>query len=84
MRLMRQVDLWMAPVVPTVALSTLIKNTIYPFPAPQAFKRLAELGIVERLSRPSTKTASKVKEFWSVTARGCRFGKNMTSPIILA
>ncbi|EMD5948715.1 DNA-binding protein [Proteus mirabilis] len=65
---------------PTVALSTLIKKHNLPISAPQAFKRLAELGIVERLSRPSTKTASKVKEFWSVTARGCQFGKNMTSP----
>lgn len=65
---------------PTVALSTLIRKHQLPISAQQAYKRLADLGIVERLSRPSTKTANKMKEFWSVTARGCQFGKNMTSP----
>ncbi|MEQ4898228.1 MULTISPECIES: KilA-N domain-containing protein [Proteus] len=35
----------------------------------------------EKRHQPSNwSSLAQTKEFWSVTARGCQFGKNMTSP----
>lgn len=63
---------------PTSALRTLLQRRNFPVKVQFAYQRLQELGIVNRLSRPSSRGAEKF--FWSVTASGLLFGKNMTSP----
>ncbi|MBK0004359.1 KilA-N domain-containing protein [Erwinia sp. S38] len=67
---------------PTTSLTTLLRDNQLSVTTAEAYKRLQHLGIVERLSRPSNSATARNgrKEFWSVTARGMRFGKNMTSP----
>ncbi|MFW5399427.1 KilA-N domain-containing protein [Yersinia sp. 1252 StPb PI] len=67
---------------PTMALSTVLKSRSIPIRTTVAFGRLAELGIVERRSRPSTSPKAKggIKYFWSVTSKGLLYGKNLTSP----
>ncbi|HDL7605309.1 kilA-N domain protein [Yersinia enterocolitica] len=67
---------------PTMALSTVLKSRSIPIRATVAFGRLAELGIVERRSRPSTSPKAKggIKYFWSVTSKGLLYGKNIISP----
>lgn len=37
-------------------------------------------GMISKMSRPSSKTPDKTKEFWSVTTKGLRFGKNVVDP----
>ena len=64
----------------THSLTELIRKNNLNITAQAAFKRLAELGLVERLSRPSTKSANKTKQFWSITTKGLIYGKNITSP----
>lgn len=63
---------------PTSALRTLLQRREFPVKVQYAYQRLQELGIVTRLSRPSSRGTEK--QFWSVTASGLMFGKNMTSP----
>ncbi|MEY0428705.1 KilA-N domain-containing protein [Providencia rettgeri] len=65
---------------PTHSLTEFIRKNGLNISAQAAFKRLAELGLVERKSRPSTKGADKTKQFWSITAKGLIYGKNITSP----
>ncbi|MCG7588009.1 Rha family transcriptional regulator [Photobacterium sp. OFAV2-7] len=44
-----------------------------------AFNRLlSEHGILERLDRKSSR--KKIKQFWSITRDGLRYGKNLTNP----
>lgn len=62
----------------TAALRTLLQRRGFPLKVQDAYRRLEAVGIVVRMSRPSTKGPNK--EFWSVTTKGLRFGKNMTSP----
>lgn len=66
----------------TQSLSTLLKVHNVRITAAAAYRQLQLLGIVERLQRPSTSKTAKngVKEFWSVTVAGGRYGKNITSP----
>lgn len=61
----------------TSALRTILQRRDFPVKVQFAYQRLQELGIVQRMSRPSTKGE---KQFWSITASGLMFGKNMTSP----
>lgn len=63
---------------PTAALTTLLKLNGSNMRAPVAFRILERLRIVERKSRPSTRHGER--QFWSITAAGLRFGKNITSP----
>lgn len=67
---------------PTTSLTTLLRDNQLSVTTAEEYKRLQHLGIVERLSRPSNSATARNgrKEFWSVTAKGMRFGKNMTSP----
>jgi len=67
---------------PTASLTTLLRENEIAVTTSEAYKRLQQLGIVERLSRPSTSknAINGRKEFWSITSKGLRFGKNMTSP----
>lgn len=61
----------------TSALRTLLQQRDFPLKVQAAYQRLQELGIVQRMTRPSTKGE---KQFWSITPSGLMFGKNMTSP----
>jgi phage regulator Rha-like protein len=63
---------------PTKSLTELLKEADLRVSARVAYVILAEAGIVERKSRPSSKGADK--EFWCLTATGMLYGKNITSP----
>lgn len=67
---------------PTSSLTTLLRESEFAVNTNEAYRRLQQLGIVERLSRPSnsSRALNGRKEFWSITAKGLRYGKNMTSP----
>lgn len=65
---------------PTLSLSALLKANGVRTTANQAYHHLASLGIVEQKQRASRSGVNGVKKFWSVTARGCLYGKNITSP----
>ncbi|MGM1179073.1 hypothetical protein, partial [Serratia marcescens] len=63
---------------PTAAITTLLKLNSSTMSTPVAYRILERLRIVERKSRPSRRHGEK--HFWSITATGLRFGKNITSP----
>ena len=67
---------------PTMSLSTVLRQHSIPVSPIEAYKRLSALGIVERRTRPSNsaKARNGEKQFWSVTAKGLQYGKNITSP----
>jgi len=41
---------------------------------------LESKGLIVKMSRPSSKTPDKQKEFWSITPAGLRYGKNIVDP----
>ena len=65
---------------PTQSLSALLKASGIRMTASLAYQQLAKLGIVEQKERRSRSGANGVKRFWSMTAKGCMYGKNITSP----
>lgn len=65
---------------PTLSLSALLKQYGIRMTANQAYHQLAKLGIVEHRERNSRTGINGIKKFWSLTAKGCIFGKNITSP----
>ncbi|MEH4624823.1 KilA-N domain-containing protein [Phytobacter diazotrophicus] len=65
---------------PTFSLSALLKQCGIRMTANQAYHQLARLGIVEQRERQSRTGVNGVKRFWSVTSKGCMYGKNITSP----
>ncbi|EFQ8858669.1 KilA-N domain-containing protein, partial [Salmonella enterica] len=65
---------------PTLALSALLKQHGIRMTANQAYQQLAKLGVVEHRERYSRSVINGIKKFWSLTAKGCMFGKNITSP----
>lgn len=65
---------------PTQSLSALLKANNVRMTANQAYQQLAKLGVVEQKERRSRSGANGVKRFWSMTAKGCMYGKNITSP----
>ncbi|HAK5377330.1 TPA: KilA-N domain-containing protein [Salmonella enterica] len=65
---------------PTLSLSALLKQHGLRITANQAYHQLAKLGIVEHRERHSRSGINGFKKFWSLTAKGCMFGKNITSP----
>ncbi|WP_353614797.1 KilA-N domain-containing protein [Mangrovibacter phragmitis] len=65
---------------PTQSLSALLKTNSIRMTDSQAYQQLAKLGIVEHKERQSRSGANGVKRFWSLTAKGCMYGKNITSP----
>ncbi|ENL6118244.1 KilA-N domain-containing protein [Salmonella enterica] len=65
---------------PTLALSALLKQHGIRMTANQAYQQLAKLGVVEHRERYSRSAINGIKKFWSLTAKGCMFGKNITSP----
>ena len=64
--------------MPTASLTDLLREHEIDMAAVTANKLLAQPGIIEQLTRPSSKGAAK--KFWSVTEKGSIFGKNVTSP----
>lgn len=65
---------------PTQSLSALLKTHKIAMTAAQAYQQLAKIGIVEHKERRSRSGSNGVKRFWSLTAKGCMYGKNITSP----
>jgi len=65
---------------PTQSLSALLKASSIRMTAALAYQQLAKLGIVEQKERRSRSGVNGVKRFWSMTAKGCMYGKNITSP----
>lgn len=65
---------------PTLSLSALLKLYGIRLTANQAYHQMAKLGIVEQRERYSRTAINNIKKFWSLTAKGCMFGKNITSP----
>ncbi|HFF1824443.1 TPA: KilA-N domain-containing protein [Raoultella ornithinolytica] len=65
---------------PTLSLSALLKANNIRMTANQAYHLMAGHGIVEQKERRSRTGINGVKRFWSVTAKGCLYGKNITSP----
>lgn len=65
---------------PTLSLSALLKQYGIRLTANQAYHQMAKLGIVEQRERYSRTEINNIKKFWSLTAKGCMFGKNITSP----
>ncbi|HCB0825977.1 TPA: KilA-N domain-containing protein [Klebsiella pneumoniae] len=65
---------------PTLSLSALLKTHGIRLTANQAYHLMARAGIVDQKERQSRSGLNGVKKFWSVTAKGCRYGKNITSP----
>lgn len=65
---------------PTQSLSALLKANNIKMTANQAYHQLSTVGIVEQKTRPSRSGVNGVKKFWSLTAKGCMYGKNITSP----
>ncbi|EHI0250352.1 KilA-N domain-containing protein [Escherichia coli] len=65
---------------PTLSLSALLKQYGIRLTANQAYYQMVKLGIVEQRERYSRTAINNIKKFWSLTAKGCMFGKNITSP----
>ena len=65
---------------PTLSLSALLKQYGIRLTANQAYHQMAKLGIVEQRERYSRTAINNIKKFWSLTAKGGMFGKNITSP----
>ncbi|EGP8215502.1 KilA-N domain-containing protein [Escherichia coli] len=65
---------------PTLSLSALLKQYGIRLTANQAYHLMVKLGIVEQRERYSRTAINNIKKFWSLTAKGCMFGKNITSP----
>ncbi|AMO47599.1 KilA-N domain protein [Enterobacter sp. FY-07] len=65
---------------PTQSLSALLKTHKIAMTAAQAYQQLVKLGVVEQKERRSRSGSNGVKRFWALTAKGCMYGKNITSP----
>lgn len=65
---------------PTQSLTQLLKIHGVRLSAVQVYTQLAKLGVTEQKVRPSSSGVGGVKRFWSLTAKGCMYGKNITSP----
>ena len=65
---------------PTQSLSALLKANGIRLTANQVYHQLAKLGIVEQKTRRSRSGVNGIKKFWSLTVKGCMYGKNITSP----
>ena len=63
---------------PTFSLTTLLKKNGVAVTAAVMNKRLAAAGIIERMSRPSSKGGAKA--FWAITEKGLAYGRNLCSP----
>ncbi|HAF1404937.1 TPA: KilA-N domain-containing protein [Salmonella enterica] len=66
---------------PTFSISALLKQHGIRMTANQAYHQLSKVGVVEQKYRESRSGINGIKKFWSVTPRGCMYGKNITSPV---
>lgn len=64
--------------MPTASLTALMKDHGIKMSTAMANKMLARAGLLEEVTRPSSR--GMVKKFWSVTEKGLKYGKNVTSP----
>ena len=64
--------------MPTASLTVLLCEHDIGVSAVTANKMLARAGMLDEMTRPSSKGA--IKKFWSVTEAGQKYGKNVTSP----
>ena len=64
--------------MPTASLTVLLCEHDIGVSAVTANKMLARAGMLDEMTRPSSKGA--IKRFWSVTEAGQKYGKNVTSP----
>lgn len=64
--------------MPTASLTVLLKDNGITMSAATVNRMLANIGMLEEMTRPSSK--GTVKKFWSVTEAGKKYGKNVTSP----
>ncbi len=64
--------------MPTASLTALMKDHGIKMGTAMANKMLARAGMLEEVTRPSSR--GMVKKFWSVTEKGLKYGKNVTSP----
>lgn len=65
---------------PTQSLSALLKANNLRITANQVYHMMSKQGIVEQKERRSRTGINGVKKFWSLTSKGCMYGKNITSP----
>lgn len=63
---------------PTFSLSALLKKHGAGVSAVAMNKRLAAAGIIEQLTRATSKGGTKA--FWAITEKGMAFGRNLCSP----
>lgn len=63
---------------PTFSLTELLKRHGAGVSAIAMNKRLQAAGIIERMTRPSSKGGDK--SFWAITEKGLAFGRNLCSP----
>lgn len=66
---------------PTQSLTQLLKMHGVRLSAGQVYTQLTKLGIAEQKTRPSRSGVGGIKRYWSLTAKGCMYGKNITSPV---
>jgi len=64
--------------MPTKAVTALIKEHVISSTAPAFNRALAEHGYLKTLQRRNSK--GETVDFWSVTEKGLKYGKNLTSP----
>lgn len=64
--------------MPTKAITALIKEHALSSTAPAFNRALAEHGYLKTLQRRNSK--GETVDFWSVTEKGLKYGKNLTSP----
>lgn len=66
---------------PVTNLTQLLKEfNLHHFSAKKLNPILEQLGILEKISRRSTRSKSGTTTYWSLTSKGLEFGKNEASP----
>lgn len=63
--------------LPTASATELLKHHRVGMSTAKFNQKLAQAGLIELLTRPSTSQGTK--SFWSITSRGLTYGKNITS-----
>ena len=63
--------------LPTASATELLKHHGVGMSTAKFNQKLAQAGLIELLTRPSTSQGTK--SFWSITSRGLTYGKNITS-----
>ena len=62
----------------TASATQLLKERNSSFQAKTLYRLMEKEGLLDRLTRPSTTQGTK--EFWNVTQKGLKFGKNLSCP----